>query len=392
MKRFFHWLPVLVLLFAARSFAQDWSITTSDFHTRPGVPLSLSAAEVRMQFPGLAEDNTVLLNDFVSLQRAASDSATPAKFTLALQGGDRLTGEPLKVADEQLLWQSGSLGEMSIPLAHLVALSRGSAAPVAEPPKQDIVTLANGDTVAGVFIDCSPDKVTIRTDTGSTDVPVSTITRIAFASTASSSTAASAHGFRIKLTDGSSITAAEVTLADTQLTFTIDGKPSRKVQIPMAQVTSIEQLNGPISWLSSRTSIQNEQIPYFPGSPIWPAQMDTAADGSPLRFNNQLFKHGIGVHAYSRLTYAIDPGWKSFRTQYAIDSRDDARRPLADITVRIKLDGKTVHEQPHVRAGKLWSVVTIDLNQAKELTLEADYGNAGDTQDHLNWLEPALVR
>jgi hypothetical protein len=120
--------------------------------------------------------------------------------------------------------------------------------------------------------------------------------------------------------------------------------------------------------------------------------MDTAVDGSPLRFGSQVFDHGIGVHAYSRLTYAIDPGWKGFRTQYSIDSSEDFPRPLADVTVRIKLDAKTVHEQEHVRAGLLSPVIWIDLSGAKTLELEADYGNAGDTQDHLNWIEPALVR
>ena len=44
--------------------------------------------------------------------------------------------------------------------------------------------------------------------------------------------------------------------------------------------------------------------------------------------------------------------------------------PLADVTVRIKLDGKTVHEQPGFKAGALSPVVVIDLNGAKALTLD----------------------
>jgi len=34
----------------------------------------------------------------------------------------------------------------------------------------------------------------------------------------------------------------------------------------------------------------------------------------------------------------------------------------------------------------------LDLKGAKSLTLEADFGDAGDTQAHLNWLQPALLR
>ncbi len=60
--------------------------------------------------------------------------------------------------------------------------------------------------------------------------------------------------------------------------------------------------------------------------------------------------------------------------------------------MRVKVDGKVVHEASHVRAGVLSPVVRVDLAGAKVLTLECDYGPTGDTQAHLNWLQPALLR
>jgi hypothetical protein len=113
--------------------------------------------------------------------------------------------------------------------------------------------------------------------------------------------------------------------------------------------------------------------------------------GDPIRFGDRLFARGIGVHSYSRLTYALDGadgGWQAFRTTYAIDGDE----PYADVTVRIKLDGKTVHEQPAFKAGVLAPVVLIDLGAAKTLTLEVDYGASEDTQDRFNWIEPALLK
>ena len=140
------------------------------------------------------------------------------------------------------------------------------------------------------------------------------------------------------------------------------------------------------------TPVESVQVPYLGGAMPWPARFDAAVDGGPLAFGAEPFDHGIGVHAYSRLTFAVDPGWTAFRTQYAIDSRRDAPRLLADVTVRIEVDGKVVHEQQHVRAGSLSSVVRVDLTGARALTLECDYGPTGDTQAHLNWFEPALLR
>ena len=74
--------------------------------------------------------------------------------------------------------------------------------------------------------------------------------------------------------------------------------------------------------------------------------------------------------------------------QYAVDDR----LARADMTVRIKLDDKVVHEKQAVRAGALSPVIVADLAGAKRLTLEVDYGGGTDVQDRLVWLEPALLR
>ena len=61
--------------------------------------------------------------------------------------------------------------------------------------------------------------------------------------------------------------------------------------------------------------------------------------------------------------------------------------------MRIKVDGKLVHEKQNLRADVLAPVVIADLPKtAKMLTLEVDYGAANDTQDRFNWIEPALLR
>ena len=46
----------------------------------------------------------------------------------------------------------------------------------------------------------------------------------------------------------------------------------------------------------------------------------------------------------------------------------------ADVTVRIKLDDKVVHEREHFHAGELSPPVVVDLNGATSLTLEVDFG------------------
>src|SRR5438552_14085342 len=91
------------------------------------------------------------------------------------------------------------------------------------------------------------------------------------------------------------------------------------------------------------------------------------------------------------IDYALGGSYEAMRTQYAI--AQDEKRQYADVTVRIKLDGKVVHEQEHLKADFLAPMVLVDLpKSAKVLTLEVDYGAANDTQDRFNWIEPALLR
>jgi hypothetical protein len=96
--------------------------------------------------------------------------------------------------------------------------------------------------------------------------------------------------------------------------------------------------------------------------------MDRSVDGEPIRYDGRTFTRGIGVHSRSKLTWALDGRYRTFRTRYAIAGD----LPYANVTVRISLDGKVVHEQADVVTGTLSPVITIGLGQAKSLTLEVD--------------------
>jgi hypothetical protein len=372
----------------------EWSLTTADLQSQPIIPRALTAEGLRVARPDGKTERIIPLDQFVSIQRTITESIpATAAFTLSLSNGDRIVGDPGTVDGEKLIWINPALGKIPVPFNRLMSIVRGSApTPVDEPPKQDVVTLTNGDSVAGVFSGCADRKLTMQTDGGPAVVPLDSVKRILFAPTGARGAADSAHGYRIRLNDGSILTVAQATLDADQLKLTLKGKNPVSTVVPMTSVLAIEQSNGPVSWLSSHVPTEQIQIPYLSGSQSWPARFDLAVDGSPLTFDNRTYEHGIGVHAYSKLTFAIDPQWTVFRTQFAIDSKRDMPRKYAEVTVRILLDEKLVHEVKHVREGEISKPILLELHGAKTLTLECDYGDAGDTQAHLDWLQPALLR
>ncbi|HMB96311.1 MAG TPA: NPCBM/NEW2 domain-containing protein, partial [Tepidisphaeraceae bacterium] len=246
-----------------------------------------------------------------------------------------------------------------------------------------VVTLSNNDTVHGIITQASSKSISVQQTGGdATDVPLDSIVRVTFASTVGA-TAKLSHGFRITLADGTAITAAKMRLANDKISATlVDGL---SCSLPLVMVTAIEQANGPVVWVSSLTPLQNLQTPFLDVS--WPTRFDRAVDGEPIRFLDRTFEHGIGVHSYSRLAFAIDPAWHSFRTQYAIAGN----WPYANVTVRIKLDDEIVHEKTDFRSGLLAPPLMIPLDGHHQLVLEVDYGQNYDVQDRFNWIEPAFL-
>ena len=378
-----------MLCAAFASGEADWALTTADFRTQNVQLKGLGAAGLTVVPAGGGAARTVPLDQFLDVQRSlAAPAQIAGKFVLHMTGGDRIGGEPRSLTADALLWQNPALGEISIPTAGLIAIT--NPAVTAPPPQQheDVVTLANGDSIRGIIAAIVGDKVTVQTASGNTDVPVASVASIAFAATPGA--AAPKRGFRVRLDDGSSLVGADATLgganAGDSLILTLGKNVQRN--IALAHVAAIEQVNGPVSWLSSRAPVEAIYFPFVGARQEPAAYMDRAWLGrGPIEFRGRTFPHGIGVHAYSRLSWPLDGKYAAFRTRYAVDG--DAI--LADVVVRILLDDKVVYEQKNVRAGNLSPVVIEDLKGARRLTLEVD-GRAAYVQDSLSWIQPALLK
>lgn len=381
----FHFIGFLFALgFGLTLHAQAlWTLTDADFKSQTVVLKSIDADGLHISRAGAGGDEIIALDRFLQLSRSLSD-AKPEKFSLFLANGDRIVGEPVSLHQDLLSWKSPLLGEMSIPLRLVRSLAASGRTPADERRKEDVAILGNGDTVRGIVAGFADGKLSIQTGGAPTDVPLSSIATVSFAVTGAAPPAE--QGFRVRLDDGTAVTTSKPLLHDASLSVTI-GKESPRV-VDLAHVAGIEQVNGPVSWLSSRVPSEDLYVPFFGSAPTWPAKMDRNVDGSEIRFNDQAFAHGIGVHAFSRLSWPLDGSFEAFRTRYAIAG--DA--PLADVTVRVLLDDKVVYEKAHVRAEALSPVVALDLKGAARLTLEVDFGSSSDTQDRLTWIEPALLR
>ena len=393
------WLILLLVLFPSIAHAQSkWTLTTADFRSK-----QVDLASIDDKGAAFTDRSVVGFDDLLLLDRdldpkQQQQGGGAGKFILQLASGDQFRGEPVKLEGETLHWNSPAVGEMKVSLRQVTSFARAAAAPgqqqqpatAEEQRTEDVIILANGDSVRGIVSNISAEAVTVQAGGNETPVPLDGIRSVAFASTAAAARPAqTGRAFRVRLDDGSVITAPQLRTAaggDT-LVLTLAGANRN---VPLESVASIEQLNGPVSWLSSRPPAENLHAPLL-DTPR-PARMDRSVTGKPIRFGERAFARGIGVAPYSRITWPIDPAsrgqYQTFRTQYAMEGQGQ----YADVTVRVRLDDKVVHQREKFTAGELSGVVVVPLGGAKTLTLEVDFGSNYGVQDRFNWIEPALVK
>ncbi len=387
-------LIAVAMFFASAVLADDsWVLTGSDFRRSSVGVESLDGNGIKLVTPDGAK-SVRSLDEVLRLEHSSTAPATTQKFNLFLQGGDRIVGQIGELKDEILKWNNPVVGDLSLPLSKLRAFSRSSSpAGLDVDRKEDQVVLSNRDIVRGVVAGIEDGKIMMQTGGDTVSLPVDSSDSIFFASSPQKTTTTS-KSWRVQLTDNSVLTASVVAIKDGKLTFQLPGPKGvadakLSYSANLANVQSIEQLNGPVSWLSDRTASINKQVP-FNSEMVFPARMNLNVFGKPLRAGTQTFEKGIGVHANSVVTFPLDGSYGEFRTRYAIDTTSEVGKAV--ICVRIRLDGKIAHEQKNFRAFKLSPVVTVDLSGARELTLEVVAEGVTDTQDRLDWIEPALIR
>lgn len=377
--------------------ADVWLLSTSDFQTETVILHGLDERGAAVTTTQSQNAHTVALDQFLEITRAIPVRQHPSPFVLRLRNGDLLSGEPVSLAGESIVWREDVTGETKIPLREAISFGRSGTvdARTPAPASDDAVKLANGDAVHGVMLDLTGSSVSIQPTAGgdATSIPLGSVSAVEFASLggvgnggAATSTSASAvtQAFRVHLSDDSVLTANSVHGDDWSMHLSFPHAPARDV--PLAAIESIEQINGPVVWLSSLTPVENVQTPFLQAE--YPARFDRNVLGGPIQFGDRDYSHGIGVHAYSRLSWPIDPADGHFRTQYAVDG--DA--PYANVNVQIKLDGEVVHWRKGLRAGELSPVIDLDLKGKHTLTLEVIDGQNEGVQARLNWIEPAFLR
>ncbi len=113
-----------------------------------------------------------------------------------------------------------------------------------------------------------------------------------------------------------------------------------------------------------------------------------AGDGSTITINGKTYASGLGVHAASKLVYALDGAYTTFTSDVGVDDEVGNR---GSVTFEVWVDGVRKYASA-VLAGKDAAVpVSVDVSGASTLTLVVTDGGDNNYYDHADWAGAALT-
>lgn len=170
-----------------------------------------------------------------------------------------------------------------------------------------------------------------------------------------------------------------------------------EIALPLFAVAELVVADGRLTFVSELVAVAEVGR----GTPFddelgmqWPHRMDRNVLGGELAASGVVHRRGVGMHAPSKLTFALDGSYAKLRGSVAVDDSAlvNAAAARGSIVFRVWADGAALWESPLVRGGDPpLALPALALSGKRELVLEVD--PAGDfAGDRADWLDLVLVR
>jgi hypothetical protein len=338
--------------------------------------------------------------------RVPEPAPQPDLARLELTSGDVLYG---KFADPDgpeatLAFQTSLLGTQQIPFSRVRWFGRTAEVKgwPAEPPKDRgmaHVYLANGDRIEGVtLLAVTPANVQFKWNTRRLRPSIAEVAAVHFMAVGDPPAEGTTLTALLDLSDASRIR-GRLERFDAEGAVLTDLYGVRHA-LRAEAVRHILFRNGRVVYLSDlEPAAVEENANYIrvakpaPGDLDLPHRRDLNARGGPLSIGRRLFRKGIGVHAYSALTFTLDGRYERFLATVGLDDCAGAGAPTLppDVLFEITADGAKVFSET-LRARDGAREVNLDVSQVRQLKLVADFGAGGGGGDYADWAAARLIR
>ena len=169
------------------------------------------------------------------------------------------------------------------------------------------------------------------------------------------------------------------------------------LQLPLGAVAELCADDGSLAYLSSLApvSVREGWPPDDELGLKWPFRVDRAVTGEPLRAAGRVWSRGLGVHAPSRLEWALDGRWSALRGAVAIDDSVLLLPYRGSVEFSIYLDGRA---EPAWKSGRVRGgdaplpLPPLALGGVQRLALVVEMDERSYVADRGDWLRMLLLR
>ena len=342
-------------------------------------------------------ERPIPLDRLVKLTRDGASPPSPNEWRdiVLFPDGDRLTHCKIGQAGEfNLGVQSTAFDDLAIPLDGILGLilepdpatADALVARVrAEPRDSELIWLANGDKLAGLFAGLDEKKLSFQPPTGKMELPRPGVVALGFAPGQVIYRRPDGPFFELTLVDGSRIGVTGVRVDRGRVVATTRFKA--EVRLPIGELAQIHALNASVVYLSDREASGTIYEPYL--GPTRPYRRNATVSNEVIRLGGIAYDRGLGTQSRTLLAYKLEPGSKRFQ---ALIGLDDRAGPLGNVVFKVRVDDKIRYESPPMASGETARVVDVDITGAKFLILMTEFGERGDVQDHADWAEARIIR
>ena len=158
------------------------------------------------------------------------------------------------------------------------------------------------------------------------------------------------------------------------------------LEVPIRNLHRLEVSSDKLVWL---TELQPEvvQTPAF--DRVWPWHNNRSIAGPGFDLAGKHFERGLGLVPFTRLIYDLSGRFDMLETTIGIDDRGG---PEAHAIFRVLVDGKQVFESAPMTRGQKPEELRLELNKAKSLVLEVDFGKNYDLGDFCAFADARVVQ
>jgi hypothetical protein len=396
------WLQLWCLPIALVASEPRVTLFDADGHETSGPLQAISHESVRIA----KQSGELSWSDIVRLRFEHVENVPhePRGSAIWLANGDRLIARGTAIEDEQLRaawWEFPEWPEFVLPLEAVRGLSlsvphsRERRDEIAawlfdRKDQRDELRLLNSDVSSGEVARWREGTISLKAAGREVTLPIVDVRDIAFNPELLTLPEPKELCWLVSLRDGSRVTllASKSRVSGTVLKAAhVSGVVW---DIPLNAIFEMRVLRGQAVYLSDLAPTASRQIPFLPGSRAWPLQRDRSAAGRPLRLNGREIPKGLGMHSRSTVTYELSGKYRAFHASVGLDDTTSGEGTAA---CAVEVDGRRVFEELELsRQNGVRRLPVLDLRGAKRLTLFVDFGELGDSQDHVDWGDAVLLR